>query len=121
MANDAPVAGTAAESIKPDDLLAPIGDHESVAGLSEVEIRRSGRKRVAPTLLDEVAGKAVRTKAGAMVGAWRTVRNKDEDEGEDEDEDDDMDDVGEDSEWEEEHLMTDPASVYATNLHVGLR
>lgn len=105
VANDAHVEGAPVEIVTPDDALAPIGDHEFALGLSEVEIRRSGRKRVAPTLLDDVAGKAVKTKAGAKVSAWKAADNND---------------VDEDSEWEEEYLMTNPASVYATNLHVRL-
>lgn len=125
VANDAPVDGTAVETVTLGDALAPIGDHEFAAGLSEVEIRRSGRKRIAPTLLDEVAGKAVKTKAGAKVSAWKAADNDNEsndDNGDDVDGDDGDDDegMGEDSEWEEEYLMTNPSSVYATNLQVGL-
>lgn len=129
VANDALVDGAAVETVTLGDALAPIGDHEFPAGLSEVEIRRSGRKRVAPTLLDEVAGKAVKTKAGAKVSAWKAADNNnnnnndddnDDDGDGDDDDDDDMDDVDEDSEWEEEYLMTNPDSVYATNLQVRL-
>lgn len=124
VANDAPVDGTAVETVTLGDALAPIGDHEFAAGLSEVEIRRSGRKRVAPTLLDEVAGKAVKTKAGAKVSAWKAADNDNDDDDDDNggggDDGDDDDDMDEDSEWEEEYLMTNPASVYATNLQVGL-
>lgn len=109
VANDAHVDGTAVKIVTPGDALAPIGDHEFALELSEVEIRRSGRKRVAPTLLNKVAGKAVKTKAGAKVSAWRAADNNDHD---------DVDDVDEDSEWEEEYLMTNTASVYATDLHV---
>lgn len=111
MTNDAHVDSAPVEIVTPDDALAPIGDHEFALGLSEVEIRRSGRKRVAPTLLDHIAGKAVKTKAGAKVSAWKAADNND---------DDDIGDVDEDSEWEEEYLMTNSASVYATNLHVRL-
>lgn len=107
-ANDADVDGTAVETVTPSDALAPIGDHQFAVELSEVEIRRSGRKRVAPTLLEEVAVKAVKTKAGTKISAWRAADNNDHN------------DMDEDSEWEEEYLMTNPASVYATNLHVRL-
>lgn len=110
VANDSHVDGTAVGIETPDYALAPIGDREFAAGLSEVEVRRSGRKRVAPTLLDEVAGKAVKTKAGAKVSAWKAADKDDED----------MGDVDVDSEWEEDYLMANPASVYATNLQARL-
>lgn len=82
----------------PEAALAPKGD-------TDLEIRRSGRKRLAPTVLDEVAGKTVKTKAGAKANAWKTP-----------DQSNDVDDV--DSEWEEEYLMTNPGSVYARSLGV---
>lgn len=79
---------------------------DSPAAMSEIEIRRSGRKRLAPAALEEVAEKAVKTKAGAKASPWKKLGKGNA--------------ADNNSEWEEEYLMTNPGSVYATNLGVCL-
>lgn len=87
----------------------------AAGGFSEVEIRRSGRKRVAPTMLDEASATKVKAKAGAGAGAKASEWRLDGD-----DDSDDADIMDEDSEWEEEYLMTNPKSIYGSNLQVCL-